>query len=124
MTIIIVCGASVNSVYAFKVNLAVSQRLYLVRFKTGTVTTDRKSSCATCFMCVFINNILESIIEYGNRSLAMGLEKNELFEPVMTHKVSYFLERLITCQEKVVLLILDNVLLIAEASLCFAPLGH
>ena len=53
----------------------------------------------------------------------MELEKKELFEPVMTHKVSYFLERLITCQENVVLLILDNVLLLAEA-LCFAPLGH
>ena len=53
----------------------------------------------------------------------MELEKKELFEPVMTHKVSYFLERLITCQENVVLLILDNILLLAEA-LCFAPLGH
>ena len=44
----------------------------------------------------------------------MELEKKELFEPVLTHKVSYFLERLITCKENAVLLILDNVLLIAD----------
>ena len=46
-------------------------------------------------------------------------KENELFEPVMTQKVSYFLERLIACQQNVVLFILNNVLVIAGQILSF-----